>query len=57
MVVEAVRTGRRPPEPGSDAYDRGFSESLWDLTQHCWRQRSHARPSAEAIVQALLAAL
>ena len=49
----AVSKGRRPEEPGPEAYDLGFTDSLWDLTQQCWRRRPQARPSANDIMAKL----
>jgi len=44
-----VLLGKRPRKP-ENASTIGFSDSLWDFTEHCWHGRMELRPRVGKVV-------
>jgi len=51
-VGHYVLRGKRPDKP-ANAASIGFSDSLWDFTQHCWDGRIESRPEVGEVVKRL----
>ena len=47
-----ILRGDRPPKP-ENASTIGFSDSLWDFTQHCWSGKIESRPKVGEVVTRL----
>ena len=47
----AMTEGKRPSRPTYPT----FTDSLWELMQHCWDHDPHSRPEASGVSQVLLA--
>ena len=54
-VVVVVVEGKCPEKP-LDAESLGFSSTLWELVDLCWKELSLARPTAKQLLSYLSAA-
>lgn len=50
--ANGLLSGLRPAKP-PNAFDLGFSESLWDFLMLCWDKDSNQRPVADKVVKLL----
>ncbi len=54
-LVLAIANDVLPEFPGSPAVERGLSDQMWQLLQHCWRCDPAERPSTDELLQLLRA--
>ncbi|KZP04035.1 kinase-like protein [Athelia psychrophila] len=53
-VIRAVGQGTRPSRPtDSRAIGRGLDDAVWEITNECWAQDPHSRPTSETVVSRL----
>ena len=48
-VIASIMGGKRPERPSHTS----FTDSLWELTQQCWKVAPSDRPDAEQVVEVL----
>ena len=48
----SIMEGKRPARP-QGGKDLGLTDSVWDMTVHCWQEDPALRPTAEEVVEFL----
>ena len=51
-VVVRIHKGKRPVRPRGNK-GRWFTDSVWDVLEHCWRRSPEDRPSVEDVLHCL----